>query len=216
MEVIYKDPALVVCVKPAGISSEDGPGSAPALLRETLGGEIYPVHRLDLNVGGLMVYARTRQSAAALSAAIQNGQLEKAYLAIVHGVPEPPEGTLEDFLYKDAAKRKAYPVRTLRKGAKAAKLSYTVLEARPDRALVRIALHTGRFHQIRVQFASRRHPLLGDGKYGARDSVPAPALWSWRLRFPHPVSGEALCFTREPPENFLRLLEENPQKNMLS
>ena len=200
MELLYTDRSIAVCVKPAGVSSEDGPGSAPELLRQALGGEIYPVHRLDLNVGGVMVYARTRRAAAALSAAIQAGALHKEYLAIVHGIPEPPQGVWEDYLYRDPVRRKAYPVKTLRKGAKAAKLSYAVLQTGKDTALVQVTLHTGRFHQIRVQFASRRHPLLGDGKYGARDAVPAPALWSWRLRFPHPESGEALTFSKALPD----------------
>ncbi len=198
MEILYADTSVVVCIKPVGVSSEDGENTMPSLLREALGGSVFPVHRLDLNVGGVMAYARTAKAAAALSRAIQENRLKKEYLAVVHGTPEPKEAVLEDFLFKDAAKNKVFVVKRPRKGAKTAKLSYRVLSSQADRSLVQIALYTGRSHQIRVQFASRKHPLFGDGKYGAKDHCKSPALWSFRLTFPHPDSGKLLTFEKQP------------------
>lgn len=196
MEILYSDRDMVVCVKPLGVSSEDGPGSLPTLLREALGGEIFPVHRLDLNVGGVMVYARNRSAAAFLSQAIAQGQLKKEYLALCHGTPEEA-GAWEDLLWKDSRKNKVYVVRRQRQGVKRASLEYEILGRREGVSLARILLHTGRSHQIRIQFASRGFPLLGDGKYGARDKVPAPALWSYRLTIPQ-KKGQPLVFSALP------------------
>ena len=179
MEILYSDKALAVCVKPVGLDSEQ---AVPAALIQVLGGEIFPIHRLDKNVGGVMVYARTRQAAAALSRAIQEGSMVKEYVALVHGTP-PETGDWEDLLFKDSAKNKVFVVKKERKGVKKARLEYRVLTSGPD-SLVGIRLHTGRSHQIRVQFASRGYPLAGDHKYGARDDIPAPMLFSYRVSFP--------------------------------
>ena len=179
MEILYSDKALAVCVKPVGLDSEQ---EVPAALIQVLGGEIFPIHRLDKNVGGVMVYARTRQAAAALSRAIQEGSMVKEYVALVHGTP-PETGDWEDLLFKDSAKNKVFVVKKERKGVKKAQLEYRVLTSGPD-SLVRIRLHTGRSHQIRVQFASRGYPLAGDHKYGARDDLAAPMLFSCRISFP--------------------------------
>ena len=179
MEILYSDKALAVCVKPVGLDSEQ---AVPAALIQVLGGEIFPIHRLDKNVGGVMVYARTRQAAAALSKAIQEGSMVKEYVALVHGTP-PEAGDWEDLLFKDSAKNKVFVVKKERKGVKKARLEYRVLTSGPD-SLVRIRLHTGRSHQIRVQFASRGYPLAGDHKYGARDDLAAPMLFSCRVSFP--------------------------------
>ena len=179
MQQLYSDDGIAVCVKPVGLDSE---GEVPAELKQQLGGEIYPVHRLDKNVGGVMVYARTRQAAAALSKAIQNGQMVKEYVAMVHGTP-PESGDWEDLLFKDSRKNKVFVVKRERVGVKKARLEFTRLSA-GERSLVRIRLHTGRSHQIRVQFASRGYPLVGDHKYGSRDEAAAPLLFSCCLRFP--------------------------------
>ncbi len=179
MEILYSDKALAVCVKPVGLDSEQ---EVPAALIQALGGEIFPIHRLDKNVGGVMVYARTRQAAAALSRAIQEGSMVKEYVALVHGTP-PETGDWEDLLFKDSVKNKVFVVKKERKGVKKARLGYRVLTSGPD-SLVRIRLHTGRSHQIRVQFASRGYPLAGDHKYGARDDLSAPMLFSCRVSFP--------------------------------
>ncbi len=180
MEILYADKEIAVCIKPVGMDSEL---QFPQALQEALGGTFYPVHRLDKNVGGVMVYARTTQSAAALSKAVQDGSLIKEYVALVHG--EPPEsGDWTDLLWKDSAKNKVYVVKRERKGVKLARLEFT-RQTQGEQSLVNIRLHTGRSHQIRVQFASRGFPLVGDHKYGARDDIPFPMLFSCRLTFPY-------------------------------
>ena len=179
MEILYSDRDMAVCVKPVGLDSEL---EVPAALKEILGGEIFPIHRLDKNVGGVMVYARTKQAAAELSRAVQGGSMVKEYVALVHGTP-PETGDWEDLLWKDSGKNKVFVVKRLRGGVKKARLEYRVLSA-GECSLVRILLHTGRSHQIRVQFSSRGFPLVGDHKYGARDSSPAPMLFSCRITFP--------------------------------
>lgn len=191
MQLLYSDSQLAVCVKPVGLDSEH---QLPQLLQQALGGDIFPIHRLDLNVGGVMVYARTRTAAAALSRSIQEGSLVKEYLAQVHGQP-PQWGDLQDLLWKDSRKNKVFVVRRQRSGVKDARLQYTRLSDGPD-SLVHIRLYTGRSHQIRVQFASRGYPLVGDHKYGARDSLTAPRLFSCRVQFPW--RGKALCFEAIP------------------
>lgn len=191
MQLLYSDSQLAVCVKPVGLDSEH---QLPQLLQQELGGDIFPIHRLDLNVGGVMVYARTRTAAAALSRSIQEGSFVKEYLAQVHGQP-PQWGDLQDLLWKDSRKNKVFVVRRQRSGVKDARLQYTRLTDGPD-SLVHIRLYTGRSHQIRVQFASRGYPLVGDHKYGARDSLTAPRLFSCRVQFPW--RGKALCFEAIP------------------
>ncbi len=192
MEILYVDKAFVVCVKPVGLDSESG---VPAALKAQLGGAVYPVHRLDQNVGGVMVYARTKEAAAKLSQIIQAGSMEKQYVAMVHGTP-PEDGIWEDWLWKDRQKNKVYTVKRPRGGVKQARLEFRRLRA-GEESLVRVKLHTGRSHQIRVQFASRGFPLVGDHKYGARDSAPAPMLFSCRIAFPY---GETLhSFEVLPP-----------------
>ena len=191
MEILYSDQEIVVCVKPVGLDSET---EVPAALKETLGGELFTLHRLDKNVGGVMVYARTKAAAAALSRAIQEGQFVKEYVAMVHGTP-PESGDWEDLLWKDSKKNKVFVVKRMRGGVKKARLEFVRLTA-GEESLVRIRLHTGRSHQIRVQFASRGYPLVGDHKYGARDSSPAPMLFSCQLTFP--FQEETLQFEAKP------------------
>ena len=205
MKIIYQTNSFIVCEKPAGVLSQEGPGrTMPALLREALGGEIYTVHRLDTAAAGCMVYARTKAAATALSKQIVDGGFTKEYLAAVHGRPAEDAGEYEDLLFKDGAKNKTYVVNTPRRGVKQAKLAYRVLESAEtpcgEGSLVRVKLYTGRTHQIRVQFASRAMPLFGDGKYGAKDNLPRLALFSCRLAFADPDTGEATEFTLPPPE----------------
>lgn len=191
MEILYSDKNITVCVKPVGLDSEI---AVPAELQKQFGGSFFTVHRLDQNVGGVMVYARTKQAAAALSKAVQEGTMVKEYVAQVHGTP-PEQGDWEDLLLKDSKRNKVFVVQRMRGGVKQARLEFVRLTEQ-DPALVRIRLHTGRSHQIRVQFASRGYPLVGDHKYGARDSFPSPFLYSFQLTFPY--GGKTMQFSRLP------------------
>ena len=192
MEFLYHDKDLAVVIKPVGLDSES---AVPAAIVAELGGECYTVHRLDLNVGGVMVYARTKSAAAALSRAIQDNAVVKEYVALVHG-EAPEEGDWTDLLLKDARKNKVFVVDRERKGVKSARLTFTRLETDGGTSLVRIRLYTGRSHQIRVQFASHKHPLVGDHKYGARDDRKEPMLFSCCLTFPW--KGRELRFEHLP------------------
>ena len=191
MEILFSDKDMVVCVKPVGLDSES---EVPGELKKALGGEVFTLHRLDKNVGGVMVYARTKAAAAALSRAIQEGAMVKEYVALVHGAP-PETGDWEDLLWKDSKQNKVFVVKRMRGGVKKARLEFVRLTA-GEESLVRIRLHTGRSHQIRVQFASRGYPLVGDHKYGAKDSSPAPMLFSCQLTFPY--RGKTLQFEEKP------------------
>lgn len=192
MQILYHDRDLAVIIKPVGLDSEY---AVPAAIIAELGGECYTVHRLDLNVGGVMIYARTKAAAAALSRLIQEGAMVKEYVARVTGMPEE-SGDWTDLLWKDAKKNKVFVVKRERGGVKKARLTYTRLAADGETSLVRIRLYTGRSHQIRVQFASRGFPLLGDHKYGAKDGLSAPALFSCCLTFPW--KGKELRFEHLP------------------
>ena len=191
MDILYSDTDIVVCIKPVGLDSEH---QVPEALIEILGGQIFPIHRLDMNVGGVMVYARTKQAAAQLSKAVQEGTMVKEYVAQVHGTP-PENGDWQDLLFKDSTKNKVFVVKKERKGVKKARLEFQRL-SEGESSLVRIRLHTGRSHQIRVQFASRGFPLVGDRKYGGRDEATAPMLFSCCLTFPH--KGKNLRFEQLP------------------
>jgi len=191
MDILYSDKQIIVCIKPVGLDSES---KFPAALKEQFGGEIFPIHRLDKNVGGVMVYARTKQSASSLSKAVQEGTMVKEYVAMVHGTP-PESGDWEDLLWKDSKKNKVFVVKRQRHGVKKARLEYKRL-SEGEASLVRIRLHTGRSHQIRVQFSSRGFPLVGDHKYGSRDEKTAPMLFSCRIRFPY--KGETKQFEALP------------------
>ena len=190
---------MLVCIKPVGVDSQEG---MRELLREQLGVESFCVHRLDREVGGLMVFAKNPAAAAGLSAAIARRDMQKEYLTVLPGSPQPEEGVLRDLLFRDAAKNKSYVVKRRRKGVREAELEYRLLERAGELALMGVELHTGRSHQIRVQFASRGLPLVGERKYcQPRDDCPL-ALFSHRLSFRHPASGEPLSFVREPPREY--------------
>ena len=182
IRILEEHPDWVICVNPAAADSEH---ELPDMLAAQLGGRWFPVHRLDRNVGGLMVYARSSRAAAGFSRLIQSGELVKEYVLLCHGSLPAQEGDMEDLLWKDPRKNKVYVVDRVRGGVRSAALSYRVLAVPSgDRTLVRVRLKTGRSHQIRVQFASRRCPLWGDHKYGARDNGKDPMLFSCALSFP--------------------------------
>ena len=192
MEILFSDKNIAVIVKPVGLDSE---AEVPAAIREALGGEVFPIHRLDKNVGGVMVYARTKQAAAALSRAVQEGTMVKEYVALVHGTP-PETGDWTDLLWKDSKKNKVFVVKRVRGGVKQARLEFDRLRA-GETSLIHVRLHTGRSHQIRVQFASRGFPLVGDHKYGSRDDATTPMLFSRRITFPY--QGKIHNFEALPP-----------------
>ncbi|MBO5868289.1 MAG: RNA pseudouridine synthase, partial [Oscillospiraceae bacterium] len=178
----------------------DEPGGMPELVRQALQTEdIRTVHRLDRVVGGLMVLARNGEAAAELSRQIRDGSFEKEYLAVVHGTPASPEGRLEDLLYRDKARKMTMVATEMGKGVQPAALRYRVLESKNDLSRVRVILETGRTHQIRVQFASRGMPLVGERKYSTLEDPCEIALWSCRLAFCHPVTGKNMEFQLEPP-----------------
>lgn len=196
-EILYCDKDIVLCIKPVGLDSEK---DMPAQLAEQLKAqEVYPVHRLDMAVGGLMVYALNKKAASSLSEQVAQRQMKKEYLAITQGHPEEKSGILRDLLYRDKAKNKSYVVKKKRAGVKDAELEYQCLESCKARSLIRITLHTGRSHQIRVQFSSRSLPLVGDVKYGSTYKDCPISLWSHALSFKHPTSGKAMHFKQLPP-----------------
>ena len=203
MEIIYQDEDIVVCVKPARVLSTDEPGGLPELLRQELGTQDFrTVHRLDRVVSGLMVVARNAAAASELSRQIREDAFEKEYLAVVHGCPESDSGRLCDLLGRDKARKMTFVAAAPCKDVQAAALQYRVLSGRNGMSKVRIKLETGRTHQIRVQFASRGLPLVGERKYSEFNDPCEIALWSYRLAFCHPKTGEKLEFTLEPPMEY--------------
>ena len=205
MEILYQDANILVCIKPARVLSTDEPGGLPGLVREALGdskADVRTVHRLDRVVSGVMVLARSANAASELSRQIREDQFRKEYLAVVHGRPENPEGTLHDLLARDKARRMTFVAEAPGKGVQEAALSYRVLEYANGMSLVRVRLHTGRTHQIRVQFSSRGMPLVGERKYAVWNDPCELALWSAKIGFYHPGTGEWVEFSKEPPAVF--------------
>ena len=202
MELIYQDDDIVVAVKPPRVLSTDEPGGMPDLVREALGdpkADVRTVHRLDRVVSGLMVLARNPQAASELSRQIREDIFEKEYLAVVHGHPANPADRLVDLLERNKAERKTYVVAQPGKGVQEAILDYQTVAQTDELTRVRIQLITGRTHQIRAQFASRTLPLVGDRKYGRNEDNCERALWSCRLAFNHPKTGEKMEFYHDPP-----------------
>lgn len=212
--VIFQDNDIIVAFKPYGLLSEadEAKPNLPAVLKEETGcGDIYTVHRLDRTTQGLMVYAKTQEAAKRLSKTIQDGEMEKRYLAVTEGAPLERSGELLDLLYFDRKKNKSYVVKRDRKGVKEAVLWYEMLSAKEYEgqalSLLKIRLLTGRTHQIRVQFASRKMPLVGDRRYGSSVTSDNIMLCSHRLRFTHPFSGEEMDFLYRPVNGMFALFE---------
>ena len=207
VEIKYKSKSIIVVCKPAGIPSQPDPSGdkdAMTLCAEALSAlgestELYPINRLDRVVGGLIVFARNKRSAAELSSIVSGADMLKEYIAVVSGKPEG--GRYTDYLYKDARLSKAFRVDRKRQGVKEAILDCTPIETvsldSGDITLVRVRLYTGRYHQIRCQLSSRGYPIVGDGKYGSRDKgARCPALFADRLCFE--TSGERVDATASP------------------
>ena len=202
MELVYVDDDILVCLKPARVLSTDEPGGVPDLAREALGNpkaDVRTVHRLDRVVSGLMVLARNAKAASELSRQIREEEFEKEYLAVLHGCPEVEADTLRDLLGRDKARKMTFVAQEPAKGVQEAVLDYKVISAAQDMSRVQIRLHTGRTHQIRVQFASRCMPLVGERKYSELNDPCEIALWSYRLAFTHPGTGQSMEFTHQPP-----------------
>ena len=205
MEFVYLDDSIAVCIKPSGVRSTDEPGGMPELIRQALGdpkADVRTVHRLDQVVSGLMVLARNEAAASELSRQIRDGEFQKEYLAVVHGCPEESQGELRDLLYRDKARRMTMVAAEPGKGVQEAILRYQVKSKTEDMSKVQIELLTGRTHQIRVQFASRNMPLVGERKYSTLEDPCVIALWSHLIGIKHPVTGEEMTFIKEPPEIF--------------
>lgn len=209
INILFEDKAIIVCEKPIGVLSERSQNfrekCMPDLLeKQTKTYRIDVVHRLDKAVGGAMVFSKKAQASAGLSRAIALHNIKKEYLAVVSGCPNEEEGEWRDFLFRDKSKNKSYVVKKLRTGAKEAILNYKVLNTVESKegtiSLLKISLQTGRTHQIRVQCASRKMPLLGDEKYGSRIHTKNIALWSTRLAFAHPITNKPIDITLEPPK----------------
>ena len=208
LHILYEDAHLVLCVKPVGVLSEDSEQGAcmPALLRRHYREQGKPdyiatVHRLDKIVGGVMLFSRRREVTGKLTAAVAEHRVTKEYLAVLRGHPAEASATLTDLLFRDASKNKSYVVKRMRKGVREASLEYVTLGNTEELTLVRVRLHTGRTHQIRVQFSSRGLPLLGDIRYGSKADC-STALWSYHMAFTHPVTGRAVDVTCPPPESW--------------
>lgn len=205
LKILYEDEHLLFCIKPPGVLSEAASSKNMVdLLSE--GRAVFPVHRLDKEVGGIMVFAKNRGCAAKLSAIISQGEMNKEYLAVVCGKPEKEKDVLEDLLFKDSSKNKSFTVKRMRKGVKKASLEYEVIKTISSEnqalSLIKIKLHTGRTHQIRVQFSSRKLPLLGDNKYGGKSEKCKTALWSNSLSLKHPIKKDQLSFKADPPKEY--------------
>ena len=205
MELIHVDKDIVVCIKPARVLSTDEPGGLPDLVREALGdpgADIRTVHRLDRVVSGVMVLARNARTASELSRQIREDAFQKEYLAVVHGCPQEKKGTFTDLLWRDKARKMTMVADAPGKGVQEAILDYEVLSSGNGMSLVRITLRTGRTHQIRVQFASRGMPLVGERKYAILEDPCEIALWSHRVGFTYPGTNLQVSFSAEPAMQF--------------
>ena len=202
VKILYCDRDILLCEKPAGMPSQPDPSGQMDLLSALAENRknVSLVHRLDTPTGGVMAFALSQKAASKFGALVQDHEkFKKEYLAVLPAMPEKEQGTLCDILFHDKRLNKAFVVDKARKGAKEASLEYRVISTLDDgRTLVLVRLHTGRTHQIRVQFASRGLPLAGDGKYGSREKCPFIALWAYRLTFPHPVTGKTVSAVSEP------------------
>lgn len=203
VDILYGDKHICICRKEAGMLSElsDSKDSLPKMLSEQLGNEIFVLHRLDKPVGGAIMYAKTKAAAAAFTRLIQENGIEKDYITVIDGKPQEKSGVLCDLLFRDKQKNKTHTVKRMRKGVKEAKLNYEVIASDEKHSLLKIGLITGRTHQIRVQFASRKMPVTGDGKYGSKDNRCETALWSHKLSFVHPFTKEKITIGCNPDMN---------------
>lgn len=210
INIIYEDNHLLVIEKPINIPVQKDNSHDIDLItmlkdyrkkNENKPGDAYIglIHRLDRPVGGIMVFAKTSKAAARLSDQIRTNTFHKTYIAVVHGTI-PKKGTLEDYLIKNERENISYV--TSKEKGKYSKLEYKLLDTKDNLSLVRINLITGRPHQIRVQFSSRNHPLLGDSKYGDNPNNINIALYAKSITFKHPTTKKELTFTLPKPNRY--------------
>ncbi len=213
IEILFEDNHILVAVKPVNVLSQKDKTGDPDILtilkedikyRYNKPGNVFLglVHRLDRPVGGVMVFARTSKAASRISSQIREGRFSKTYAAVVKGILPYKHGTLEDNLIKDRDANKVRTVSEDMEEGRKALLNYSVIEEREELSLVAVELLTGRPHQIRVQFSEIGCPLLGDRKYGDGGKNQSVALWSYRIVFKHPVSGEDIEFKYPPPDKY--------------
>jgi len=218
MQILFADNHIIVAEKSAGISTEGEEGCLEDLVKawakehyEKKGAVfLKAVHRLDKPASGIVVFAKTSKALSRLHTAFRERLIFKKYLALIEGILPKDEGVLEDFLL-----REEYRSSTSAEGeGKKASLSYKVLARHKDTTLVEVDLHTGRYHQIRVQFSLRGHPIVGDHKYGAKTVLQGKkiALHHQRIEFFHPVSQERCVFTSEPKEELLQFAPHLKQR----
>lgn len=220
LNVIYEDNHIIVVEKPANIPSQGdktGDNDMLSIIKQYLKekynkpGNVYLglVHRLDRPVGGVMVFAKTSKSASRLSEEVRNKTFRKKYIAIVNGKMEQKEGTLKDYLWKDEKKNMSYVVKEGKKNSKLAELDYKVegYDEEQNLSIVKINLHTGRHHQIRVQLSSRMHAIYGDSKYHGRGAGNGICLWACELTIIHPITKKEMTFSKMPePKGMWKLL----------
>ncbi len=213
MKILYEDKYLLICEKPIGVESQKSSRGGEDMLsllakyRHERGEEDYVglVHRLDTATGGAMIYSKRADTVGKLSALVGSEDYKKTYLTVIHGEPMQECGELCDLLYHDKTKNKSFVCDKMRAGVKQAILNYKVLDTvtrdnGEKLSLVEVQLVTGRTHQIRVQFASRKMPILGDGKYGSRDNKASMALWSHKVDFIHPKTQKSISAKSLPPD----------------
>ena len=202
LKILFEDEHLIVCVKPKGVLSQGDDRGRESMV--SLLGDVYPVHRLDRETEGVMVFAKTKDAAAAMSKLVQSHEdFRKEYLAVLEGTPEKPSDRLCDLVFHDVSKNKTYVVRKERRDVKKAELSYetcSTIKTSDGKTLtlVRVRLYTGRTHQIRVQFASRGLSLVGDRRYGGTANESGLALFASKLSFTHPITKKSLTLEAEP------------------
>ena len=212
MDIIFEDDSILVCYKPAGVATQTrniGEKDMVSQVNNYLSSkgekpDIHVVHRLDQPVEGVMVFAKTKEAAAALTKQLGNHNFKKRYYAIITRESFPDEGHLIDYIVKDNRTNLSKVVGQSDPRAKKAELEYHTIDQWDDRKLLDIELFTGRHHQIRLQLASRTAPILGDSKYGGISTGRCLALCSWFISFTHPTTGESMTFTVKPKgEDFL-------------
>lgn len=212
MKILFDDENIVVFIKSPGTDSEQI--GVQDVYGEAASGRLFCVHRLDRETGGVTVYAKNESTAAILSRGFADHSIRKTYLALCEGILVPESGRMEDLLFHDRRTNKTYVVKRERKGVKKAALLYETIktaeipgipeqDTKPVVTLAKVKLETGRTHQIRIQFASRKHPLVGDRRYGAKTAFPVFGLWSCELSMCHPVTGEKMEFHSKPPWEIL-------------